>query len=109
MALGQNELFYLSVLDRKTETYCWKANCTAEIHMAVSPLTDSKSRHMSQSYYHTYRFDVSVCKGPLSSQEDVSELFKEILRAAESVRMPELKSVDWKIAPSTNCMTRVLK
>ena len=32
----------------------------------------------------TYRFDVSVRMGPLSSQEDVSESFKEILRAVDT-------------------------
>ena len=43
-------------------------------------MTDSKSRNMSR----TYRFDVSVRLGPLSSQEDVSELFKEMVRAADA-------------------------
>ena len=65
-------------------------------------MTDtSKSRNMSQ----TYRFDVLVRMGPLSSQVDVCDSFKEILR----LLMPELNSVDWKIALSpTMCLMRVL-
>ena len=43
-------------------------------------MTDSESRNRS----HTYRFDVSVRMGPLSSHEDVCESFKEILNAADA-------------------------
>ena len=43
-------------------------------------MTDNKSRIMSQRY----RFDVSVRMGPLSSQDDVCESFKEILLAADA-------------------------
>ena len=68
------------------------------IQHSCSMTDTSKSRNMSQ----TYRFDVLVRMGPFSSQDDVCESFKEIL-------MPELKSVDWKIAPSpAMCLTRVL-
>ena len=48
--------------------------------MAVVPMTDSESRNMT----HTYRFDVSVRLGPLSSHEDVCESFKEIFNAADA-------------------------
>ena len=48
--------------------------------MAVAPMTDSESRNRS----HTYRFDVSVHMGPLSSHEDVCQSFKEILNAADA-------------------------
>ena len=43
-------------------------------------MTDSKSRNMSR----TYRFDVSVRLDPISSQDDVCKLFKEILLAADA-------------------------
>ena len=43
-------------------------------------MTDNKSQIMSQ----TYRFDVSVRMGPLSSKDDVCESFKEILLAADA-------------------------
>ena len=77
MAFGQNKLFSLPVLDRTTEIY--KANRATEIHKAVPPKTDSKSRNMSQMY----RFDVLVCMD-LSPQEDFCKSFKEILLAADA-------------------------
>ena len=43
-------------------------------------MTDSKSQDMSRSY----RLDVSVHLDPLSSQDDVCQLFKDILRAADA-------------------------
>ena len=43
-------------------------------------MTDSESRNRS----HTYRFDVLVSMGPLSSHEDVCESFKENLNAADA-------------------------
>ena len=95
VALGQNDLFSQPVLDRATEIY-----------KAVALMTDTKSRNMIQ----IYRFDVSVRLhiGPLSS-EDVCELLKAILRRGVLLTR-ELKSVDWKIAPSpTMCLARVLR
>ena len=64
-------------------------------------MSDSKSRNMSQ----TYRFDFFLVRmGPLSSEDDVCKSFKEILQ----LTMPELKSVDWKIAPSpTMCLVKI--
>ena len=47
-------------------------------------MTDSKSDSKSRNMSKTYRFDVSVHTGPLSSQEDVCESFKGILRAADA-------------------------
>ena len=65
--------------------------------MAVAPVTGSKSQIMSCTYW----FDVLV----RMAQGDVCKSFKEILQ----LLMPELKSVDLKIAPSpTMCLTRVL-
>ena len=49
-------------------------------NMARASITDGKSQNRS----HTYRFDVSVRMGPLSSQDDVCKSFKEILRAADA-------------------------
>ena len=51
-------------------------------------MTDSKSRSMS----HTYRFDVSVRLHPLSSQDDVCELFKDIFRADARIKISGLEN-----------------
>ena len=53
---------------------------SAEINKAVAAMTGSKSQIISR----TYRFDVLVYTGPLSSQDDVCGSFKEILRAADA-------------------------
>ena len=100
MAFGQNNLFSLPVLDRTTEIY--KANRATEIYKAVAPMTDSKSDSKSRNMSQTYRFDVSVCIGPFSSQEDVCKYSKKFC----VLQMPEIKSLDWIIAPSLRLLLR---
>ena len=48
----------LPVLDGTTEIF--KADSTSEMHKAVAPMTDGRSRDRNQ----TYRFDVLVHMGP---------------------------------------------
>ena len=66
----------------------WDPNA-GSAELAVAPMTVSESRNRS----HTYRFDVSVHMGPLSSHEDVCESFKEILDTAHArIKLNGLKN-----------------
>ena len=67
-------------------------------------MTDSKSRNMSR----TYRFDVSLRLDPLSSQDDVCELFKDILRAADArIKISGLENCAFSYDLPDNCLAKI--